>query len=114
MQNEIHERHKIMSLVSNRVAKWTIFVLESVSRWAPLRGQDLKASAAHLYPNFPWVLPLGVSGVRLILDSYTGVANIVLHASRGESLLAEKRKATRYTTAIVFYGTLFLWHHFVS
>ena len=37
-----------MYLVLNRVAKWTIFVLI---------GQGLKASAAHLYQDFPWVHP---------------------------------------------------------
>ena len=43
--------------------------------------------------------------------SYTGVANVVLHASRGKRLLVEEWNPSRDTAAISFYGTPFLWHH---
>ena len=43
----MNEGHKIRSLVLNRVAKCTVFVLNR------FRLLGLKAFAAHLYPNFP-------------------------------------------------------------
>lgn len=50
----------------------------------------------------------------LFWNSYTGVADIVLHASRGKRPLVEKRQVSGDTTAIGFYVTLLIWHYFLS
>ena len=55
MQNKANQGQKVVSPALNRVAKWEVFVLNRVGVCGPL--------AAHLYPNFPWVPPLGVSAV---------------------------------------------------
>ena len=55
MQNKTKQGQKAVSPVLNTVAKWVIFVLNS---W----GRGLKASAAQLYPDFPWVTPLPLPG----------------------------------------------------
>lgn len=49
----------------------------------------------------------------LFWNSYTGVADIALHASRGKRSLIEKRQVSRDTTAIGFYVTLLIWYYFL-
>ena len=49
----------------------------------------------------------------LFWNSYTGVADIVLHASRGKRFLVEKRQVSGDTTAIGFYVTLLIWYYFL-
>ena len=49
MQNQTNQSQKVGSLLLNSLAKWAIFILNGVG--------VLKASAAHLYGNFPWVSP---------------------------------------------------------
>ena len=46
MQNETNQGRKIWSLVLDRVEKWAIL--------SQTGSQVLKASATHLYLNFPW------------------------------------------------------------
>ena len=47
----------------------------------------------------------------LLWNSYTGVADMVLHASRGKRSLVEKRQVSGDTTAIGFYVTLLIWYY---
>ena len=47
----------------------------------------------------------------LFWNSYTGVADIVLHASKGKRSLVEKRQVSRDTTAIGFYVRLLIWYY---
>ena len=49
----------------------------------------------------------------LLWNSYTGVADMVLHASRGKRSLVEKRQVSGDTTAIGFYVTLLIWYYFL-